>query len=294
MQRRHFLALTGAVALPSLPLHAATTPTDTLFTWYRLVLELVRHTATYSVAARAFGYLGIATYEAIASGTCRSLAGQINGLTTLPPAPQVLATRRWCCMPCCPKRWKPSLAILARRVSGRWRRCAISLVRSCIRALPKMSRNALPPSGLAVAQHIEAYSKDDGGANIDNMASCAIGRRRRGRNSGCPPARRASRRCCPHGRNRPWRCLADASCIRQARYRSILHPRFRIYAQAMEVYTVSCSTTSRKPSPASGRMTRCCRQPHPDTGFRSPCKSCTATMPMPCTAPMPWHAWAWR
>ena len=79
MQRRHFLALTGAAfALPALPLHAATTPSDTLLTWYKLVLELVRHTATYTppVAARAFGYLGLAAYESLASASgATSLAG---------------------------------------------------------------------------------------------------------------------------------------------------------------------------------------------------------------------------
>ncbi len=56
--------------------------------WYKLTLELVRHTPTYSppVAARAFGYLGVALYETVAglSGKLRSLVGQVNGLTNLP------------------------------------------------------------------------------------------------------------------------------------------------------------------------------------------------------------------
>ncbi|MBK8082493.1 MAG: vanadium-dependent haloperoxidase [Devosia sp.] len=52
------------------------------------MLELVRHTATYSppVASRAFGYLGVAVYEAAAGGSDRlvSLAGQLNGLEAVP------------------------------------------------------------------------------------------------------------------------------------------------------------------------------------------------------------------
>ncbi len=65
------------------------TPQKALCDCYRLVLELVRHTATYSppVASRAFAYLGVTGYEAVASGTdnlARSLAGQLNGLTALP------------------------------------------------------------------------------------------------------------------------------------------------------------------------------------------------------------------
>ena len=56
--------------------------------WYKLVMRLVRHTATYSppVASRSFAYLGIAAYQAVvtSSSGLASLEGQINGLTSLP------------------------------------------------------------------------------------------------------------------------------------------------------------------------------------------------------------------
>lgn len=59
--------------------------------WHELVLRLVRHTATYSppVASRAFGYLGVATYEALRAMRpgLQSLAGQLNQLAALPAAP---------------------------------------------------------------------------------------------------------------------------------------------------------------------------------------------------------------
>jgi membrane-associated phospholipid phosphatase len=58
--------------------------------WYALVLELVRHTATYSppVAARSFGYLGVTAWEATAATdpSLISLAGQLTAFTP-PPAP---------------------------------------------------------------------------------------------------------------------------------------------------------------------------------------------------------------
>ena len=61
---------------------------ETLVNWYRLVLELVRHTPTYSppVASRAFAYIGVTGYEAVASGAgdMQSLAGQLNGLVAVP------------------------------------------------------------------------------------------------------------------------------------------------------------------------------------------------------------------
>ena len=63
-------------------------PEEVLQTWYKLVLELVRHTSNYSppVASRAFAYLGVSVYEAVASGRkgMQTLAGQLNDLKPLP------------------------------------------------------------------------------------------------------------------------------------------------------------------------------------------------------------------
>eukprot|EP01032_Pedospumella_encystans_P002069 gene2069-2422_t len=77
------------VALAVQPVQAASVGADKVMRdWYRMILELVRHTPTYSppVASRAFGYLGVTAYEALASGdrTLTSLAGQLNGLTPVP------------------------------------------------------------------------------------------------------------------------------------------------------------------------------------------------------------------
>jgi PAP2 superfamily len=57
--------------------------------WYHLVLELIRHTPTYTppVASRALGYLGVTAFEATASGSdkLQTLAGQLNELSPTPP-----------------------------------------------------------------------------------------------------------------------------------------------------------------------------------------------------------------
>jgi PAP2 superfamily protein len=67
---------------------AAPTAESVLDTRYSLMLNLVRHTATYSppVAARAFAYFGVIGYEAVASGRSdmKTLVGQLNGLSSLP------------------------------------------------------------------------------------------------------------------------------------------------------------------------------------------------------------------
>lgn len=81
------LALVLALAAPAA---ARPAPEEVLGTWYRLVLELVRHTPTYSppVASRAFAYLGVTAYEAAATGRddMESLAGQLNDLSPFPAA----------------------------------------------------------------------------------------------------------------------------------------------------------------------------------------------------------------
>lgn len=76
----------GAVASASRPpqTYSARVATE----WFTLALQLVQQTPGFSppVAARALGYLGLTLYESVAPGspTHRSLAGQLNELTSLP------------------------------------------------------------------------------------------------------------------------------------------------------------------------------------------------------------------
>jgi hypothetical protein len=90
-RRNVLFGATAAFGLMMLPARAAA-PEDgggeILRRWYHLVLRLVRHTPTYSppVASRSFAYLGVAAYQAVASGSTSliSLEGQLNGLAGLP------------------------------------------------------------------------------------------------------------------------------------------------------------------------------------------------------------------
>jgi hypothetical protein len=76
-------------ALGARAVSAGTPPQEVLRSWYKLVLELARHTPTYSppVASRAFAYFGVTAFEAVAggSGELRSLGGQLNGFGVPPP-----------------------------------------------------------------------------------------------------------------------------------------------------------------------------------------------------------------
>ncbi len=73
-----FITLLALTAAPARGLAAQddTLARDTLHTWYRLILELVRHTPTYSppVASRSFAYLGVTAYRGRSQAeraTCR-------------------------------------------------------------------------------------------------------------------------------------------------------------------------------------------------------------------------------
>ena len=165
------LAFAGLVSWPAA---AATGPQDTLAVWYRMTLELVRHTPTYSppVASRAFAYIGVAAYEAVASGDAdlQSLAGQLTGLTELPPRETgkvydetlvlqtVLST---------------VVADLFANTGPTGQRALASLTqKQSDRAANGVSADVATRSqayGNSVAAHVLTWAATDGGATVENM-----------------------------------------------------------------------------------------------------------------------------
>ncbi len=77
-----------SILTTNLSFAAQPTPTDVINRWYKLTLELIRHTPTYTppVASRSLAYLGLTTFEVAASGSAnlQTLAGQLNDLTPFP------------------------------------------------------------------------------------------------------------------------------------------------------------------------------------------------------------------
>lgn len=168
----------GLVALP-LGMGAAraeasreTVAVAALDRWYALILELVRHTPTYSppVASRSFAYLGITAYEVVAAGLpgWRSLAGQVSGLAPLPgaePGCDVAVALQ---------------AALAQAVAvffGNTGPTGQRAMAAMEKAQTAKVAEGLDPAvvaasaayGRAVAAHLEAWSQGDGGAVIHNM-----------------------------------------------------------------------------------------------------------------------------
>lgn len=165
------LALTGAV--PSG--HADDRPAvEPIRDWYRLTLELVRHTPTYSppVASRAFAYLGIAAFEALATGDARlrTLAGQLNGLEPLPVRAAGLDHDDAVVV-------QAAMAEMVRDLfanTGPTGQRAIAAFGKKLRARATGGIDAeivarSEAHGQAIAAHVLAWSRGDGGAVVENM-----------------------------------------------------------------------------------------------------------------------------
>ncbi|MDR7028152.1 vanadium-dependent haloperoxidase [Rhizobium rosettiformans] len=163
------------MALAVQPLQAAPVGADKVMRdWYRLILELVRHTPTYSppVASRAFAYLGVTAYEALASGdtTMTSLSGQLNGLTPVPQREGGMAYDEAVVM-------QAALSSAAREFFGNTGPTGQRALKRMTEKLSSEVSSGLAPElvarsqayGESITAHILAWSLDDGGAKVENM-----------------------------------------------------------------------------------------------------------------------------
>jgi hypothetical protein len=169
------LALMCLAALGAAPSWADTNRSDkVLRTWNQLVLELVRHTPTYSppVASRSFAYLGVTAFEAVASGSSemQSLSGQLNGLT---PVPQREAGKTYdeavvlqAAMAFAAQNFFENTGPTGQRALAA---LEAKLRTEAVAGLPDDVAVRSEDYGRTVAKHILAWSQDDGGAVIENM-----------------------------------------------------------------------------------------------------------------------------
>ena len=177
-RRRQLLGFTLAAPFaltlrPALAADRADIERDMVTTWYKLVLELVRHTATYSppVASRAFAYIGVAAYEALATANPAmvSLAGQLNGLTAVPGrAPGVYDEA--CVL-------QSALSTTAKALFSNTGPTGQRALEKMEEKLGEKAMDGIDPEiaarsvahGTAVAGHILAWAESDGGAVVENM-----------------------------------------------------------------------------------------------------------------------------
>lgn len=247
MHRRRFLA-TVTAALAAAPLFAGAAPptTEVLVSWYRLCLLLVRHTATYSppVAARAFAYLGVASYQAVAAFEpgLTSLAGQVNGLRPVPVAGPGT---------------HDAAVVLHAVLSASARQLFSNTGPTGQRALAALDRKVgagtatgLPPDvvvrstalGQAIAAHILEWAATDGGAVIYNMGF-AQGYTPRNDPAAWVPTSLIRQQQAPllpdWGTVRPFAMPTGNACPLPAPPIYSETPGSAFHAEAMEVYTVT-------------------------------------------------------
>lgn len=167
-------ALALAVLLLAAGPVRAMAPELVLHDWYRLSLELVRHTATYTppVASRAFGYTGVAAYEAMASrpdGALQTLAGQVNALDPAParaPGPHDEAVVLNAAL-------SATIAALFSNTGPTGQRALAAMDRRlterAAEGVPADVAERSAAHGRAIAAHVLAWADTDGGAVIENM-----------------------------------------------------------------------------------------------------------------------------
>ena len=224
-----------------------------LLQWYRLVLELVRHTPTYSppVAARAFAYLGVTGYEVMAAGRpeLASLAGQLNGLQAAPGRTAGEYDEAVV--------MHAALAQSVRNFFGNtgpsgqqaMDRMDASLSEQIAAGLSGEVVARSAAHGRALAQHVWLWSQSDGGAVIDNMGFPRDFALNPAPGHWKPTSTIALQQAplLPEwGNNRPFAMPAGTACPLPPPPAYSEDPASEFYAQAKEVYDVTRALTDEQ------------------------------------------------
>ncbi len=219
-------------------------PIDVVMNWNRMVLELVRHTPTYSppVASRAFGYLGVISYEAAAGGNdaMHTLAGQLNGLDPLPVRDPDATYDEAVIM-------QAALAFGVENFfgnTGPTGQRAMTMMEQRLGAavvedVPEEIVAASTAYGEAIGQHILAWSLTDGGAVVENLGFPYEYTLIEGADHWVPTNRIAVQQTplLPEwGNNRPFAMPAGSTCQLPPPPAYSEAPESAFYRQAMEVY----------------------------------------------------------
>lgn len=254
--RRFFAGLmVGALLLGTPAAQAAPpAPTEVIANWYKLILELVRHTATFSppVASRGMGYIGVAAYETVASGdaSMTSLAGQVTGLTPVPAREAGAVYDEAVALQ----------AVLSASVATYFSNTGPSGQRAMAamtRTLAKQVAEGVPADvvarsaayGQAVATHIHDWSLTDGGAVIENMGFPYEYTLTEGPAHWVPTSvvRQQQAPLLPNwGKNRPFVMPAGSSCPLPPPPEYSEDPSSEFYKQALEVAEVKATLTDEQ------------------------------------------------
>jgi hypothetical protein len=229
-------------------------PRIVLLGWYDMALALTRHTATFSppVASRAYAYLGVAAFEAVASGSDRlnTLAGQLNGLSDTPPRDPGAAYDDAVVL-------DAALSSVVHALFGNTGPTGRRAMDALDAKLDAAVDQGLPPDvvarseayGRAVATHILDWAKGDGGAAITNMGFPLVYKPKPGPAYWVPTSTVVQQQAplLPDwGKNRTFAMPMGATCALPAPPAYSEDPGSEYYRQAREVYDTWKSLTPEK------------------------------------------------
>ena len=233
---------------------SAVAPEQVVRTWYRLVLELVRHTPTMSppVASRAMGYIGVSAYEVVASGSDRmtSLAGQVNGLEAgpvrEPGAVYDEAVAVQAALAASVTAFFANTGPTGQRAMGAMTDRFGAKVETGVPA-EVVARSAA--FGQAVAAHVLRWSQEDGGAVVENMGFPHDYRPKEGPQYWVPTSlvRQQQAPLLPDwGRNRPFVMPAGNACPLPPPPDYSEEPGSAFHSEALEVVRVTAALTDEQ------------------------------------------------
>ena len=249
--RRQVMAgLAAGLALaPFGTLRAAETPdaARVIHDWYRLVLELVRHTPTASppMASRAFAIIGTIAWEALLPAGGRSLSGQLNGLTPPPVRPAGLddAAVLHAALSVCVAECFANTGPTGQRATATMTDRLGSRVNGSL--APAVSA-ASAAHGRAVAAHVVAWAATDGGVVITNMGFPETWRVAEAASDWVPTTlvQLQQTPLLPDwGNNRPFAMTDGAVCSLQPPPAYSEEPGSAFHTEAMEVYDITRALT---------------------------------------------------
>jgi hypothetical protein len=221
-----------------------TAPQEVLLSWHKLILELVRHTPTYSppVASRSLAYVGVTAFEAVATGSdeLQSLAGQLNGLQTVPQRATGETYDDAVVV-------QAAMAFAVKNLFANTGPTGQRVMASLEKKLRAEVSKASPPDvvarseahGRAVAEHVLAWSGDDGGAVVENMGFPLEYKVKQGPAHWVPTSLIAQQQAplLPNwGKNRPFAMPNGAACPLPGPPTYSEDKSSEFYKQALEVY----------------------------------------------------------
>jgi membrane-associated phospholipid phosphatase len=232
---------------------ASLTQDQVLRKWYSLSLLLIRHTPTYSppVASRALAYIGVASYEAVSSGsqTLQSLDGQLNGLSDLPKREAGQSYDEVAVMHAA---LSTTISTLFANTGPSGQQATRKLTDELDKAINAsgVDQQILSRSsdyGRSLAAHILKWSKNDGGDVIENMGFPWTYTLTPGPGHWVPTNPLARQQQVPllpnWGKNRPFAMPLDHACELPPPPVYSEDKNSDFYREALEVYTTAKALT---------------------------------------------------